>query len=240
MMIKMFDLKSFVGMKNEDCPIIGAVKVNKAFTHHNNSYECAAWWQDEEAQLGVYPIYLKREYLHPKHIYAYAGLTGKVTDDYFPALWAGSAISNKPYASRNLGAETIIHQHMDLLKAIEVSGTIPGNALDWYIHPSWWPVVVEEALTELRTYYERLPEFWNKFEELDKETFKPKMDGRWDFDSEYRSRLGMVGHMAGQVDKWARRAEQINVRQGYNSPFWQELHYKNTVWSQGINIQIRE
>jgi len=240
MTIKMFNLKGFAGITNEACPIIGAVKVNEPFTFHNNSYECAAWWQDEEAQLGVYPVYLKREYNYPSNLYAYAGLTGRVVDDYFPALWGGVAVSNRPYESRNIGTETTIHRHMDLLDAIEATGIIPGNKMDWYIHPSWWPVAIEEAMTEMKAHYNRLPEFWNEFNSLDKESFKPKMEGRWDYDSEYRSRLSMVAHMSGQVEKWARRIEKINVQQSYNSPYWNDLLKKNTEWIKDINIQINE
>ncbi len=224
--------------KINDSPIIGAIKVNKLFTYHNNNYEVAAWWQDEEAQLGVYPVRLRRSHLHPKHLFAYAAIPGKIVDDNFPALWGGIAISNEPYKCKNKGEQTIIHHRMNILEAIKNSGVIPGRDIDVFIHGSWWPIIVDEAMTELKRAYSILPEYWDRFDALDKNTFKDI--GNWDFDSELRSRIGMVAHMGGEIEKWARCIEEINRLQGYRSQYWNDLHANNTEWTKEIEIQINE
>src|SRR5260221_14611966 len=83
--------------------LIGAVKVNKPFVYHNASYECAAWWEDHQADTGVHPVYLGRSYHHPKNLTLTANIGAKVVDDYFPGLWGGVAISQEPYKAKHIG-----------------------------------------------------------------------------------------------------------------------------------------
>ncbi len=229
--------------------LIGAVKVNKPFIFHDASYECAAWWEDREAERGVHPVYLSREYHSPKLLTIKAHIKAKVVDDYFPALWGGVAVSNKPYEPKHVGQERTIYQGIEVVDAIERTGNSPGSDLDWFIHPSWWKVFLDEAEAELREDYRRLPEFWEQWNKLDPERFYPKslgnFDKSWQFDDEFRSRVGMIAHFGSLLEKWARRIEKINwhsqyhkVGGRYDTPYQRDLFAKNTEWSKAIPIQV--
>lgn len=228
-------------------PIIGAVKVNKPFTYHDNHYECAAWWEDRTAVEGVYPVRLGREHHYPKLLNIRAEIGAKVTDDYFPALWGGVRISNEPYKPKHVGEARVIHQGIEVVDAIQRTGNSPGSDLDWFIHPSWWKVFTDEAEAELREDYRRLPEFWNEWNSLDPQSFKEKMDGRWNFDDEFRSRLGMIAHFGGLLEKWSRRIEKINwhsqyhkVGGRYDTSYQRKNFTENTEWASAIPIQIND
>jgi hypothetical protein len=241
----MFNLNSLSG-QNLKGPCIGAVKVNKAFTYTDRSYECAAWWEEREALKGVHPVYIARSPYMPRTLYVLADISAKVTNDFFPALWGGVAVSNKPYEPKHIGESRIVHSHISVEDAIRSTGNSPGSDLDWYIDPSWWPVFVEEALSELKDYYKRLPEFWDQWAKLNKETWKPEsfQDSRWTFDDEYRSRLSMVAHFGMNLEQWARRIEKINWHTshwfGRDSDYQRGLWTQNTEWSKTIPIKINE
>jgi len=233
--------------------LIGAVQVNKTFTYHNNHFETAAWWEDQEAQLGVHPVYLERAYNYPKHLHLTAKIKAKVTNDWFPGLWGGVRISNEPYVPKHIGEERIIRQGIEVLDAIERTGNSPGSDLDWFIHPSWWRIFTEEAITNLREDYRRLPEFWAPWDKLDtdgEKAFQPRQsqrDLRWSFDDEYRSKVGMIAHFGSNLEKWARRIEKINWRaqyhkpgSSYDTPYQRDNFAKNTEWTKSIQIQVIE
>lgn len=230
---------------HESRVLVGAVQVNKTFIHHYASYECAAWWEDREAQLGAHPVYLSRSYHHPKHLTLTAHIKAAVVNDYFPGLWGGVAISREPYKPKHIGEERIIHHEIDIVKGIESTGNSPGGDIDVFIHPSWWKVFADEAEAELREDYRRLPEFWNEWNSLDSKTFKNRMDGRWEFDDEFRSRVGMIAHFGSLLEKWSRRLEKINWRSQYHkvggkydTAYQRENFIKNTEWTKDIPILI--
>jgi hypothetical protein len=243
-MLMAFDIKSLTGNTPHDKrPIIGAVKVNKPFVYHDASYECAAWWEDREAQLGVHPVYLGRSYHHPKNLTITAHISAKVVNDYFPGLWCGNLISREPYKPKHIGEERTIYKGIEVVEAIQSTGNSPDGDIDWFIHPSWWPVFLDEALAEMREDYRRLPEFWSEWDSLKKESFHPKMDGRWQFDDEFRSKVGMIAHFGSLLEKWARRIEKINwhsSRWHEPSSYMQELHAKNTEWAKAIPILLND
>lgn len=240
-----FNASSLTGNdKIENRPIIGAVKVNKPFIYHDASYEVAAWWEDREAQRGVHPVYLGRAYHSPKLLTITAHIKAKVVNDYFPGLWGGMPISREPYQPKHIGEERTIYHGLDIVEAIESTGNSPDSDMDIFIHPSWWQVFMDEALTELKEDYRRLPEFWESLVKLDPATFKPSMNGRWDYDSEYRSKIGMIAHFGGLLEKWSRRIEKLNWRAQYHKPgssydteYQRNLFTKNTEWSKAIPIQ---
>lgn len=243
-----FDVSKLSGNSNNPpSPIIGAVKVNKPFVYHDASYETAAWWEDREALVGVHPVYLTRSYHHPKNLVIRAEIKAKVVDDYFPGLWGGVAISREPYKPKHVGEDRTILQGIEVLDAIERTGNSPGNDLDWFIHPSWWQVFTDEAESELREDYRRLPEFWSEWDRLDPASFKAKMNGRWGFDDEFRSKVGMIAHFGGLLEKWARRLEKINWQaqyhkagSAYDTPYQRENFAKNTEWANAIPFQVNQ
>lgn len=246
----MFDAKSLSG-ENLKGPIIGAVQVNRAFRHHKADYECAAWWEDHEATLGVHPVYLMRNYHQPKELYVQAEVRAKVVNDYFPALWGGVAVSKKPYEAKHIGEPRTIRSGIDIIDAIQRTGNSPGydapGQMDWYIHPSWWCVFAEEALTNLKDCYRSFPDWWEQFINLKESEFHTRLDGRYTFDMEYRSKVGMIAHFGGLFDKWARRLEKINWHSQYHLPggqndtaYQREQYAKNTGWAKAIPIQVNE
>lgn len=243
----MFDIKSLTGnTARENLPLIGAVKVNKTFKFTDRSYECAAWWEEREAQIGTYPVFMARQYHSPNHLYIVANIAAKVTDDYFPGLWGGVAISNEPYKPKHVGEARIIHKQVEVEEAIQDTGISPGNDLDWFIHPSWWEVFAQEAQQQLQEAYEGIDHFWEKWASLDKKAWKPEpyqADLRWKFDDEYRSRVGMVAHFGGEIEKWARRLEKINWHASYHnrdSDYQRENFAKNTEWAKAIFIRVNQ
>lgn len=237
-----FDVSKLTGeTPRENRPIIGAVKVNKPFEYHDNHYECAAWYEDHKAESGVHPIRLERSYHHPKLLNISAEIKARVVNDYFAGLWGGVPISKEPYKPKHLGEERTIHRGIDILDAIQSTGNSPGNDMDIFIHPSWWKVFADEAEAELREDYRRLPEFWNEWDKLDPKTFHARMDGRWQFDDEFRSKVGMIAHFGSLLEKWSRRIEKINwhtTRWNEPSAHMRELHIKNTEWAKAIQIQV--
>ena len=243
-----FDVSKLSGNSNNPpSPIIGAVKVNKPFVYHDASYETAAWWEDREATVGVHPVYLTRNYHHPKNLMLKAEIQAKVVDDYFPGLWGGMPISREPYKPKHVGEPRVIHKAIEVLEAIERTGNSPGSDLDWFIHPSWWRVFTDEAEAELREDYRRLPEFWNEWDRLDPTTFKNRMEGRWGFDDEFRSKVGMIAHFGSLLEKWSRRLEKINWQMqyhkagsAYDTPYQRENFAKNTEWANAIPFQVNQ
>lgn len=248
-----FDVQSLTGTyeNRSKRPIIGAVQVHTAFRYHKADYECAAWWEDHEAITGVHPVYLSRNYHSPKDLTITAEISARVVNDYFPALWGGVSVSSKPYEPKHLGEKRTILSSVDPIKAIESTGNSPGNAgsnhLDWFIHPSWWKLFADEALDNLQDAYKSFPNWWMQFATLKKEGFQTKLDGRYQFDDEYRSRVGMIAHFGGLFEKWARRLEKINWHSQYHIPggrydtdYQRKLHISNTEWSKAIPIQVNE
>lgn len=243
-----FDVSKLSGNSNNPpSPIIGAVKVNKPFTFRDSSYETAAWWEERTALEGVHPVFLTRSYHHPKNLMIVAEIGAKVTDDYFPGLWGGMLISREPYKPKHIGESRIIRQNIEVLDAIQRTGNSPGSDLDWFIHPSWWKVFTDEAEAELREDYRRLPEFWNEWDQLDPATFKTKMDGRWHFDDEFRSKVGMIAHFGSLLEKWSRRIEKINwhyqyhkVGGKYDTEYQRNNFAQNTEWTKAIPIQLNQ
>jgi hypothetical protein len=246
----MFDAKTLTG-QNLKGPIIGAVQVNRTFRYHKADYECAAWWEDHEAILGVHPVYLGRNYHSPKDLTITAEVRAKVVNDYFPALWGGVAVSNKPYEAKHIGESRVIRTGIDVIDAIQRTGNSPGydapGQMDWFIHPSWWKVFADEALANLKDCYRALPDYWQAFEALDESTFVPKLDGRYGFDMEYRSKVGMIAHFGSLLEKWSRRLEKINWHSQYHIPggkndtaYQRDNFAKNTGWAKAIPIQVNE
>jgi len=228
-------------MNKRERVIVGAVKVNKPFVYHNASYECAAWWQDEEAQLGAHPLYLQRQYHSPNNLELVADIKGKVVSDYFPGLWGGVAISNKPYVPRHVGEETCIRKRIEIDDAVRSTGSSPGNDLDVFFKPDWWVVVKNEATNELAKTYRRLPEFWAEYANLNKENFVPSRDGH-SFSSEQEWKLGMVGYFGERLSKWARRLQLISRHEGYRgmngerSIISHEMYHDNVKWANEVQI----
>lgn len=240
----MFQVDKMGGGKR---PIIGAVRVNKPFTFHDNHYECAAWYEDHQATNGVHPIRLERSYHDPQQLLLTAEIKAQVVDDYFAGLFGGVPISKEPYTPKHIGEARVIRRGIDVMEAIEATGNLPGNDIDIFVHPSWWKVFADEALTKMQEDYRSLPEFWDAFANLREETFQSTKSCDYRFDDEYRFKVGMIAHFGAHLEKWARRLEKINwssqyhTENGrYNTTYNRENFDKNMEWAKAIAIQVHE
>lgn len=132
------NLKPFLGQ------VVGYVQVNKTWVHHNNSYECAAWWEDSQIVAGKYPLFLKQNYLAPKELVLGCVFDAIVVDAYFPAMSGGVAFSNKGSKER-IGGKRNIHHSFDIVEVMEKTGNIPGDKEDFFLNPLLWDAFIEAA-----------------------------------------------------------------------------------------------
>lgn len=208
------DLKPFLGST------VGYMKVNEPWVHHNNSYECAAWWEDSTIEKGVYALTLEKNSFAPHDLYLLGKLDAVVTDDYFPALWGGVRISNKPYQHQNVGCKRTIRHHINLVEAIEKTGNSPGNSIDICVNPFIIEAVVNAARDSLNNYQDLLTKYWSEYH----------IHG----DGKYRASLSMVAHCAGNMEALGRAIEVMLRHYNYfteASNFMRDNYVKNTAWA---------
>jgi len=150
-------LAKFVGQT------VGFVRVNKSWVNHNNSYECAAWWEDSKIIVGVYPLVLKKNYLAPHNLYLEADLQAEVVDDFFPALWGGVSVSNKPYVAKNLGQIRKVLHRVDIVEGIAKTGNSSSD-MDYFVNPLLWDAFIEAAKESLADYHEYFAKVWAEYQ----------------------------------------------------------------------------
>jgi hypothetical protein len=210
-------LKPFIGS------VVGYLRVNKSWVNHNNSYECAAWWEDSQIREGVYPLILQENRLAPYDLYLCAKLDAVVVNDYFPALWAGSRIGNTPYTPKGIGEHRTIFHRADIVNAIEATGNIPGNDLDYCVHPFMLDAFIAAAKDSMSSYQDMLNEYWN--------TYQQEGDGK------YCSNLSMVSHCAANVAALGKAIQTMLRRQEnftQSSDYMRGLYVENTAWAVAV------
>jgi hypothetical protein len=225
--------------------VIGAVRVNQPHVYRNDSYECAAWWEERTSETGIFLVRLAQAPFHPHYLSCVATLPAKVTNDWFPGLWCGVSISNEPYKPKHIGEAREIKIGIDLVEAIEQTGRSPSpeSKFEWYMAPEFWHVPLWEAERELNRSYDRLPEFWNEYRSGEHELAMMKRAhppySRWSqrledprtYDDVRKvqkeceqdrnnilridSRIGMVGHMAEIIGTQARKIQKIRRQMQY-------------------------
>jgi hypothetical protein len=206
-------LKDYIGKP------VGFVRINKPIVHTDSSYECAAWWEERTTTTGVFPLFLN---VVNNNYSVQAKIPATVSDDYFPSLWGGVAISDKPYVAKNIGNKSRdVRVSADIVAAIKDTGTIPGADKDWYVNPEIWELVIKDHEQQLFNAYNALPEWWAKYQAGD---------------DQYHSRVGMIAHFGEMLVRYPREIQELYRHHGYlneKSPMWQELHKKNTAWING-------
>lgn len=223
--------------------IIGAVRINKPFTQHYDSYECAAWWEDREAIPGIYPILLQRSYHHPRFLVGMAKVQAKVTDDYFPGLWCGNHISNKPYVPKHIGESREIPVGCSLAELID-RHNVNSEDKSWFIHPRFWLLALEEAETELHcavdyligtkaSRYEFIEHTYARGAAVPVERpgcYNEFLSG----DTKYESHLSAVSYAGQIIAKRGKEIQEIRRRLGYlgeTSDMWRRLYNANSQWA---------
>ena len=205
-------------MKNLLNTQVGWVRINTPIVYTNKSYECAAWWQESTSDTGVFPLFLRQKDRYSVDFIVVADIPATVTDDYFPALWGGVAISNEPYKPKYIGKESKVSVSSSLMDAIQNTGVIPGRDVDWYVNPEIWKQYIQNREEELRAAYADLPKWWAEYNAEE---------------DEYHSRVGMVAHVAEHIVQYSREIQCLYRAVGYleqATDMWRELHKKNTEW----------
>ena len=199
--------------------VVGYVKINKPWVNHNNSYECAAWWEDSEIKVGVYPLVLEQSNFVPHNLQLRAKLDAIVVDDFFPALWGGVAISNKPYQAKNVGSTRTIHKVFDLVESITKTGHSPGNDIDICVNPLIWNSVIQAARDSMLEYQKLADHYMQDYYEV----------GDGDFDSN----LSMIGHCSENMAALCKAISDIKRSQSYltdSSDYMRNLYADNISW----------
>ena len=208
------DLKPFIGT------VVGSVQVNESWVNHNNSFECAAWWEDTEIQKGIYHLTLEKNYLATNELYLRAKISSVVVDDFFPALWAGVAISRKPYVPVNIGQVRQFNHRVDLVEAIDHTGNIPGNKMDYCVNPLIIDGVISAARDSLSKYRQLMNNYCAAYDS--------------EGDGKYHTNLSMIGHAAENLAALSRAIDKLLLkRHSLNtaSSLMQECYIANTAWA---------
>lgn len=207
-------LKPFIGT------VVGSIQVNESWVNHNNSYECAAWWEDTEIKKGIYPLTLQKNRLAPYELYLQASISSVVVDDFFPALWAGTAISNKPYVPKNIGQLRNFNLRVDLVDAILHTGNIPGGRMDYCVNSMIIDGVINAARESLSNYRKMMNTYYS--------TYDREGDGK------YFSNLSMIAHVSENMASLSRAIENLLRKQdslNNDSQYMRDLYIKNTAWA---------
>jgi hypothetical protein len=206
-------LKAFIGS------VVGYIQINKNWIHHNSSFECAAWWEDSQIEGGVYPLALMESRYAPYDLYLSAKLNAVVVDDFFPALWAGSPISNTR-SPKNVGGHRHIFHRVDIVDAIDRTGHSPGSDIDYCVHPFMVDAFIDAARDSMSSYQSLMNEYWN--------TYQKEGDGN------YCSNLSMVSHCAANVAALGKAIQTMLRRQenfNQSSDYMRQLYANNTSWA---------
>lgn len=202
-----------IGPKDRIC--VGAIQVNVPFEQRQH-YECAAWYEIREAIPGVYPLVMYRNHLWPNDLLLQAEVKAKVTDDYFPALFGGVSVSNKPYERKHLGEDRTINLSVDWLTAIRNTRCSPGSNLDYFVARYFWDLKMTEVSEALVNDFEHFNELTRKFRNNDK---------------------GAAGSLRFCSERMAKRAEFID-EVGRCITYWQapsfQRYESNCDWAQKV------
>lgn len=200
---------------------VGKVQINKPIIYTDRGYECAAWWEERKSDLGVFPLVLvKDRYLDDYSVMA--KIPAIVTDDYFPALWGGVPVSNKPYVPKRIGERSSLPVVVrnSLPEAICQTGYSPGNEIDWYINPEIWEMCLKNCQARLIQEKEYLDTVWNVSESHRISSIKCTAD-----------RLSKVAkeidEITFHIKSWKDAFETAEVVSEYRKNLWQN----NTKWA---------
>lgn len=199
---------------------VGFVRINEPIVFTYSGYECAAWWEQRTSTTGVFPLILRKKDKYSNDFIVEAMIPAVVTDDFFPALWGGVSVSNKPYVSKSIGMKcSDISATIDLIEAIKHTGNIPGESTrDWYINPEIWELVIKNREQEIVKAYTELPKWWAQYQAGE---------------DKFHSRVGMVGHFGEMLVRYSKEIQELYRLSGYlneKSDMWRNLHKKNTAW----------
>jgi hypothetical protein len=205
---------------------VGKINIKQAIEHTFADYECAAWSQSVISATGIFDLYLVEDYLSPHAIYLKAKLPTTITSDYFPALWCGMPVSEKPYdTKRNAGREgRPYYKRIEILDAVARTGNTPdAKDFDIFVPKEIWREFIDHyrgKLAEDVKYARECTAIWQEHG-----------DG-----NEFRTQLTQMGYACGEVRKLTKIIDELERRldylEGSNSQMWMRLYRENNVWAQ--------
>lgn len=198
---------------------VGYINVNKSWVIHNNSYECAAWWEDRQVITGVYPLILDTAHFFPNNLILTSTLNAVVVDDFFPAMYGGVAIGCNPYKPQNIGQRRTIRHNVGIIEAVVKTGNIPGENIDIYLNPEMIDLFISAARDELAIQADRFKDQWNEY----------AING----DGNYNSNLSSVHYLASNIKEISSGLEKLLWEADYrskNTDYHRELMRHNTSW----------
>lgn len=140
---------------------IGKVSINSPIKFRDQSYECAAWWEERLSTTGVFPLLLKKVNHYTDDYVVYAEIPAVVTDEYFPALFHGVAVGTSPYKPSRIGQQTRpVKVQESLVKAILLSGRSTSPDIDWYIDRKHWHSCLTQRKSRLLAHKQYLDQVW--------------------------------------------------------------------------------
>lgn len=194
---------------------VGSCRINNSWVHHNNSYECAAWWEDSKIVEGIYPLILKENTFAPYNLILVSQLQAIVVDDYFPALFGGNPISGAP-KSTNVGQKRAIHHKFDIIECIDRTGDIPDSPIDVFFNPELINLVLDSMRQEIDNQYQMMGRYY--------EEYKEKGEGK------YGEHIRMVGYFGREISKLVEGVDKILNKQR-SSSYLKECREKNVQWA---------
>ena len=208
---------AFGNLKSLINNVVGYVKINKSWVNHNNSYECAAWWEDSSIKEGVYPLILKKNNFAPYNVYLEARLEAIVIDDFFPALWAGSPISNKPYIPQNVGEKRYIYKSFDIVQSINKTGDIEGSDIDTCVNPFVWDSVIESIRQSMHEMHKSYHTWFDKYQTCG--------------DGDYNANISMIEYCSNNIMQLSKALNLLKDKQKYSN-YIGDNYSKNINWIQ--------
>ena len=199
--------------------VVGYVKINKSWINHNDSYECAAWWEDSQIQEGVYPLILKENSFSAKELYLVASLNAIVVDDYFPALWGGLPVSRQPYKPKNIGQPRNVFHRFEIVDSIEKTAYSHSD-IDVCVNPLTWQAFINAARSNLDYYNQLLDNY--------------RQDYISNGDGNYNTNLSMISHCSENINNLARSIIKMKDKLKSTEEATQymiDLHIKNISWA---------
>ena len=96
---------------------------------YQNTFECAAWCENVLVKAGRYPVEVydlaweKDGRISFSCHGVYVQMHGTIVSDYFPALYCGVPVSDRPYdEKKNAGKETEVHDYLYTYMVTEEDG----------------------------------------------------------------------------------------------------------------------
>ncbi len=199
--------------------VVGKIAIRKPQVYTDRGYECAAWWEERTSITGIFPLTLVYD-ARNERLTVNADVPAHVSDDYFPALFAGNSFGTRPTAKQHVGEARTIQMACDMVDAIKNTGWGYGGArpdVEWFVGKEFWSIAVEHHTQRLHRAYNDLPRWWSEY-----------VAG----EDEYFSRVGMVAYFGKIIAESGEILRELQERiQRTETSTFLPLYHANTAWA---------